>query len=176
MYFKNKNYFLKQEAERNQQSDARAFGSKSWRLYPRKYQDAPGIAASLSEPKRSSESAVEEVSRLRLQTWDGAEATRNLEVEQKPIWQQGMRCRDSSHQMTLGDTTCSHSFSLPAAWALLPEGPLQIPVCQADTTAMGVTFNCYVSAVFLTGTEDKDTCSPPFEVWTCDLIWPVRFE
>ena len=61
MYFKNKNDFLKQEAERNQQSDARAFGSKSWRLDPRKYQDAPGIAASLSEPKRSSESAVEEV-------------------------------------------------------------------------------------------------------------------
>ena len=29
MYFKNKNDFLKQEAERNQQSDARAFGSKS---------------------------------------------------------------------------------------------------------------------------------------------------
>ena len=61
MYFKNKNDFLKQEAERNPQSDARAFGSKSWSLDPRKYQDAPGIAASLSEPKRSSESAVEEV-------------------------------------------------------------------------------------------------------------------
>ena len=58
---------------------------------PRKYEDAPGIVASLPEPKRRSGFAGEEAGRLKLQKGEGGEATGNLEVEQQPIWQQDLK-------------------------------------------------------------------------------------